>query len=60
MRKSANQLRKLARGRADEEARRIPWQRLFEARNQYIDWSTVGERWKGRLIYEEFELTEVA
>ena len=38
MRKSANQLRKLARERADEEARRIPWQRLFEARNQYIDW----------------------
>ena len=37
-RKSANRLEHHARERADEEARRIPWQRLFEARNQYIDW----------------------
>jgi hypothetical protein len=27
-----------ARARADEQARRIPWQRLLEARTQYIDW----------------------
>jgi hypothetical protein len=26
------------RARADKEARRIPWQRLCAARNQYIDW----------------------
>jgi hypothetical protein len=38
VRKPANRLRKFARERADKEARRIPWQRLFEARNQYIDW----------------------
>ncbi|MGB8769893.1 MAG: hypothetical protein WCC92_09775 [Candidatus Korobacteraceae bacterium] len=31
-------LQSLARNRADEQARRIPWQRLLEARNQYIDW----------------------
>ena len=30
-------LQKSARIRADEEARRIPWQRLQEARNRYID-----------------------
>ena len=34
----ANRLQRFARGRADEEARHIPWQRLLEARNQYIDW----------------------
>jgi hypothetical protein len=28
----------LARERADAEARRIPWQRLLDTRNQYIDW----------------------
>lgn len=38
MRKSANRLQHLARERADDEARRIPWQRLYEVRNQYIDW----------------------
>ena len=27
-----------ARERADGEARRIPWQRLYDARNQYVDW----------------------
>ena len=31
-------LQKSARIRADEEARRIPWQRLQETRNQYIEW----------------------
>jgi hypothetical protein len=34
----ADRLQSLARERADEEARRIPWQRLLEARDQYIDW----------------------
>ena len=38
IRKSAAQLQRFARERADDQARRIPWQRLFEARNQYIDW----------------------
>jgi len=37
-RNSAVQLQRLARERADAQARRIPWQRLFDARNQYIDW----------------------
>jgi hypothetical protein len=27
-----------ARERAEQQARRIPWQRLLEARTQYIDW----------------------
>jgi hypothetical protein len=31
-------LQRLARERADEQARRIPWQRLYEVRNQYLDW----------------------
>jgi len=31
-------LQRDARERADEEARRIPWQRLHQVRNQYIDW----------------------
>ncbi len=37
-RNSAAQLQRLARERADDQARRIPWQRLLETRNQYIDW----------------------
>ena len=35
---SAAQLQRAARERADDQARRIPWQRLYDARNQYIDW----------------------
>jgi hypothetical protein len=31
-------LQRAARERADEQARRIPWQRLHEVRNQYIGW----------------------
>ena len=38
MRNSAVQLQRAARERADDQARRIPWQRLYDARNQYIDW----------------------
>ena len=38
MRDSTARLQRAARERAEEEARRIPWQRLIEARNQYIDW----------------------
>ena len=38
MRNSAAQLQRLAQERADDQARRIPWQRLLEVRNQYIDW----------------------
>ena len=37
-RNSATQLQRAARERADDEARRIPWQRLYDARNRYIDW----------------------
>jgi hypothetical protein len=35
---STARLQRAARERADGEARRIPWQRLYDARNQYIDW----------------------
>jgi len=36
-RRSLDPLQRLARERADNQARRIPWQRLLEARNQYIE-----------------------
>ena len=35
---STARLQWAARERADGEARRIPWQRLLEVRNQYIHW----------------------
>jgi hypothetical protein len=35
---SADRLQRFARERADEQARRMPWQLLLEARNRYIDW----------------------
>ncbi len=38
MRNTAVQLQRLAQERADEQARRIPWQRLLDTRAQYIDW----------------------
>jgi hypothetical protein len=38
VRHTTARLRKSARIRADEEARRIPWQILEETRNRYIDW----------------------
>ena len=38
MRDSTVGLQRVARERADEQARRIPWQRLYEVRKQYIDW----------------------
>jgi hypothetical protein len=38
MRNTAVQLQRLARERANEQARRIPWQRLLDTRNQYIGW----------------------
>jgi hypothetical protein len=38
MRNSSAQLQRITRERADDQARRIPWQRLYDARNQYIDW----------------------
>ena len=31
-------LQRFARERANVQARRVPWQRLLEAREQYIDW----------------------
>lgn len=31
-------VQRLARERADAQARRIPWQRLLHSRNEYIDW----------------------
>ena len=38
MRDSTARLQRAARERADDEARRIPWQRLLDTQNQYIDW----------------------
>ena len=38
VRHSTTRLQRAARERADDEARRIPWQRLLDARNEYIDW----------------------
>ena len=37
-RKSMAELERLARERADEQARRIPWKRLLDTRNEYINW----------------------
>jgi hypothetical protein len=37
-RKTSSGVERAARERADNEARRVPWQRLFEARNRYLDW----------------------
>lgn len=31
-------MQRLARERAEAQARRVPWQRLLHTRNQYIDW----------------------
>jgi hypothetical protein len=36
--KTSYALQRATRERADNEARRVPWQRLFETRNHYIDW----------------------
>ena len=36
--KTSYALQHTARERADNEARRVPWQRLLEARNRYIEW----------------------
>jgi hypothetical protein len=38
VRGSTARLQRAARERADDEARRIPWQRLLDTQNQYIDW----------------------
>lgn len=38
LRNPTAQLKRAALGRAVDEARRVPWQRLQETRNQYIDW----------------------
>jgi len=37
-RRSLDRLQRLVGERVECQARRIPWQRLFEARNEYIDW----------------------
>ncbi len=38
LRNPTARLQRAARERADDEARRIPWQRLLDTQNQYIDW----------------------
>jgi hypothetical protein len=38
VRGSTARLQRAARERADDEARRIPWQRLLDTQNLYIDW----------------------
>jgi hypothetical protein len=37
-RKTSSAVERAARERGDNEARRVPWQRLLEARNRYLDW----------------------
>ncbi len=37
-RNSAARLQRLAQARADEQARRIPWQKLHDTRQEYVDW----------------------
>ena len=37
-RNNVARVQRLARERADTQARRIPWQRLLHTRNEYIDW----------------------
>jgi hypothetical protein len=37
-RNNVGRVQRLARDRADAQARRIPWQRLLHTRNEYIDW----------------------
>jgi hypothetical protein len=36
--KLASSVQRSAREQAEQEARRVPWQLLMEARNQYLDW----------------------
>ena len=36
--KLVSSVRQSARDQAEQEARRVPWQLLVEARNQYLDW----------------------
>ena len=38
VRNNVARVQRLARERADAQARRIPWQRLLHTRNEYIDW----------------------
>lgn len=38
VRESSTRLQNFARQRADEQARQVPWLRLQEARDHYIDW----------------------
>jgi len=38
MRSSVIRIEQLARERAEQQARRVPWQHLHEACNQYIEW----------------------
>jgi hypothetical protein len=35
---TSSTLQRTARERADNEARRVPWQKLLEARDHYLDW----------------------
>ena len=37
-RNNVARVQRLARERADAQARRVPWQRLLHTRNEYIDW----------------------
>jgi hypothetical protein len=55
MPKSADRLQRFARERADDEARRIPWQRLYDARNQYLDWQEF-QLWVRSILEVENEI----
>ena len=40
--KAEARVSEMARREADRQARRIPWQRLLEARQQYVEWNAFG------------------
>jgi len=56
-RRSLDRLQRVARERAEEQARHIPWQRLLETREQYIDWQEV-YLWARSILEVEEEIPD--
>ncbi len=54
---SAAQLQRLAQAHADEQARRIPWQKLHDTRQQYIDWQEFS-LWVRAIVETEGKMPE--
>ena len=55
MRNLTAHLQRIARERADDEGRRIPWRRLYDARNQYLDWQEF-QLWVRSILEVENEI----